>query len=82
MDVPEVEREEPVSLEQCMEAKKGFFHYPDGKKLKISPGETVLYQFVEDGSITVHPTNTYCEGVSLPLHQGILADQSLILTQV
>ena len=30
----------------------------------------------------MHPTNTYCEGVSLPLHQGTVADQSLVLTQI
>ena len=30
----------------------------------------------------MHPTNTYCEGVSLPLHQGTIADQSLVLTQI
>ena len=82
MDVLEIEADEPVTLEQCMAAKKGFFRTPDGKQVPIAPGETVLYQFIEDGSITVHPTNTYCEGVSLPLHQGTVADQSLILTQV
>ena len=41
-----------------------------------------LYQYIEDGSITVHPRNTYCGGVSLPLHQGIIVDQSLVLTQI
>ena len=55
---------------------------PDGKRVSIAAGETILYQFIEDGSITVHPTNTYCEGVTLPLHQGTVADQTLILTQV
>jgi len=82
MDVPEIESEEPVTLEQCRAAKKGFYRTPDGKRISIATGETVLYQFIEDGSITVHPTNTYCEGVSLPLHQGTVADQSLILTQI
>ena len=65
-----------------MSAKKGFYNTPDGKGVPIAPGDTILYQFIEDGSITVHPTNTYCEGVSLPLHQGTVADQSLVLTQV
>ena len=82
MDVPEIEADEPVTLEQCMSAKKGFYNTPDGKRVPIAPGETVLYQFIEDGSITVHPTNTYCEGVSLPLNQGTVADQSLVLTQI
>ena len=45
-------------------------------------GETILYQYIEDGSITIHPTNTHCEGVSFPLHQGTIADQSLVLTQI
>ena len=31
MDVPEIEADEPVTLEQCMSAKKGFFKTPDGK---------------------------------------------------
>ena len=30
----------------------------------------------------MHLTNTYCEGVSLPLHKGTIADQSLVLTQI
>ena len=29
-----------------------------------------------------NPTNTYCQGMSLPLHQGTLAHQSLDLTQI
>jgi len=82
MDVPEIESKVPVTLEQCMSVKKGFYNSPDGKRVQISPGETILYQYIEDGSITVHPTNTYCEGVSLPLHKGTIADQSLILTQI
>ena len=77
MDVPEIEANEPVTLEQCMLAKKGFYNTPDGKRVPIAPGDTI-----EDGLITVHPTNTYCEGVSLLLHQGTVADQSLVLTQV
>ena len=80
MDVPEIESDKPVTLEQCMSAKKGFYNAPDGKRVQITPGETILYQFIEDGLITVHPTNTYCEGVSLPLHKGTVADLSLILT--
>ena len=65
-----------------MSAKKGFYNTPDGKQVPIAPGETILYQFIEDGLITVQPTNTYCEGVSLPLHQGTVANQSLVLTQI
>jgi len=80
--IPEIEWDEPVTLEQCMTAKKGFYNSPDGKHMQISPGETILYQYIEDGSITVHPTNPYCEGVSLPLHQGTIADKSLVLTQI
>ena len=82
MDIPEIERDEPVTLEQCMTAKKGFYNSPDGKHMQISPGETILYHYIEDGSITVHPTNNYCEGVSLPLHQGTIVDQSLVLTKI
>ena len=82
MDVPEIESDEPVTLEQCMSAKKGFYNSPDGKRVQIAPGETILYQYIEDGSISVHPTNTFCEGVSLPLRKGTIADQSLVLTQI
>jgi len=46
MDVPEIESDEPVTLEQCMSAKKGFFNSPDGKRVQISPGETILYQYI------------------------------------
>lgn len=77
MDVPEVKAEE-----QCLAVKKGSCNSPDGKKVKISPGETILYQYVEDGSITVHPKNSYCQGVSLPLLKGTLEDQSLVFTQI
>ena len=58
MDVPEIEADEPVTLEQCMSAKKGFYNAPEGKRVSIATGDTILYQFIEDGSITVHPTNT------------------------
>ena len=61
MDVPEVDEEEPVTLKQCLAAKKGSYNSPDGKKLKISPGETILYQYVEDGSIILQiPTARVC----------------------
>ena len=82
MDVPEIESDEPVTLEQCMSAKNGFYNSPDGKRVQIAPGETIRYQYIEDGSISVHPTNTFCEGVSLPLRKGTIADQSLVLTQI
>ena len=49
IDVSEIAGEEPVTLEQCMTAKKGFYNSPDGNKMKISPGETILYQYIEDG---------------------------------
>ena len=48
MDVPEIERDEPVALEQCMTVKKGFYNSPDGKQI----------------------------------HKGIIADLSLVLTQI
>ena len=32
MDVPEIEADEPVTLEQCMSAKKGFFKTPAGQQ--------------------------------------------------
>ena len=44
MDVPEIEADEPVTLEQCMSASKGWYNSPDGEKVKIAPGETILYQ--------------------------------------
>jgi len=67
----------------CIQARdRSEFVTPDGKRMKIAPGETMLYQFIVDGSITVQSTNTYCSGVSLPLHQRTVADQSLVLTQV
>ena len=31
MDVPEIDSDEPETLEQCMTAKKGFYNSPDGK---------------------------------------------------
>lgn len=61
MDVPEVEAEQEVTLDQCLAARnKGFYTARDGKKMKIAPGGTIIYQYVEDGSITLHLTNTYC----------------------
>ena len=42
MDVPEIEADEPVTLEQCMSARKGFYNTQDGKRIPITPGETVL----------------------------------------
>ena len=74
MDVPMVQGAQEVTLDQCIEARnKGICVALDGKRLKIAPGQDLLYQFVED---------TYCQGVSLPLHKGTLADESLVLTQI
>ena len=77
-----LEGEEHITLEQCMTAKKGFYNSPDGKWMQISPSETILFQYIEDGSITIHPTNTYCEGVSLSLHKSTIGEQSLVLTRI
>ena len=83
MDVPEVETSRGVSMEECRQAyTKHTFKASDGKVLKVEPGEELLYQFVEDGSITVLGYNTYCKGVNLPLHHTQIAEQSLVLTQV
>ena len=83
MDVPEVETSRSVSMEECNQAyTKHSFKASDGKILKIEPGEELLYQFVEDGSITVVGYNTFCSGVKLPLHHSQIAEQSLVLTQV
>ena len=30
----------------------------------------------------MHPTNTYSQGVSLPVHKDTLADQSLVITHI
>ena len=54
---------------------------PDGKTMPVEMDEEILYQYVEDGSITVHPSNTYCTGVKLKIHSQ-LADSSLVLTQI
>jgi len=54
---------------------------PDGKIMNVEMDEEILYQYVEDGSITVHPSYTYCTGVKLKIHSQ-LADSSLVLTQI
>ena len=83
MDVPEVEVSREVSLEECRKAyTQHTFEASDGKILRVEPGEVVLYQYVEDGSITVLGYNTYCKGVNLPLHHSQIEEQSLVLTQV
>ena len=62
MDVPEVEVSREVSVEECRKAyTQHTFEASDGKILKVEPGEVVLYQYVEDGSITVLGYNTYCK---------------------
>ena len=83
MDVPEVEVSREVSVEECRkDYTQHTFEASDGKILRVEPGEVVLYQYVEDGSITVLGYNTYCKGVNLPLHHSQIAEQSLVLTQV
>ena len=42
--------------------------------------EELVYQYVEDGSLTVQESNTFCTGVRLKIHSQ-LADYSLVLTQ-
>ena len=66
MDVPEVKASQEVSLEECKRASlKNEYVAGDCKVLRVTPGDSVLYQFVEDGSITVNSFNTYCLGVGL-----------------
>ena len=43
--------------------------------------EELIYSFVEDGSIKVETTNTYCEGIRLKIHSNV-ADDSLVLRQI
>ena len=42
----------------------------------------MLYQCIEDCSITVLGYNTFCQGVKLQLHNSQIADKSLVLTQI
>ena len=66
MDVPEVEASKEVSVEECRKAyTQHTYEASDGKILRVEPGESVLYQFIEDGSITVLGYNTFCQGVKL-----------------
>ena len=83
MDVPEVEVSREVSVEECRKAyTQHTFEASDGKILRIKPGDSLLYQYVEDGSITVLGYNTFCKGVKLHLHHSQIAEQSLVLTQI
>jgi len=43
--------------------------------------EELIYNFVEDGSIAVKTSNTYCEGIRLKIHSN-LAGASLTLKQI
>ena len=80
MDVPEVEASREVSVEECRKAyTQHTFEASNGKLLRVEPGESVLYQYVEDGSITVLWYNTFCQGVKLQLHHSQIADESLVL---
>ena len=83
MDVPEVEASREVSVEECRKAyTQHTFEASAGRLLRVEPGESVLYQYVEDGSITVLGYNTFCKGVKLQLHHSQIADESLVLTQI
>ena len=83
MDVPEVKASKEMSVDECRKAyMQHTYEASDGKILRIEPGDSVLYQFIEDGSITVLGYNTFCQGVKLQLHHSQLADKSLALTQI
>ena len=83
MDVLEAEVSREVSVEECLKAyMQHTFEASDGKLLRVEPGESVLYQYVEDGFITVLGYNTFCKGVKLQLHHSQIADQFLVLTQI
>ena len=83
MDVPKIKVSYPVSPAECLRAwKQNKFTAPDRKSLNIVPGDSVLYQFIENESITVNSTNTYCQGVNLKLHQSQVVEQTLVLTQI
>ena len=80
MDVLEAEVSREVSVEECLKAyMQHTFEASDGKLLRVEPGESVLYQYVDDGSITVLWYNTFCQGVKLQLHHSQIADESLVL---
>ena len=62
MSVPEIEVEISVSPQVCQKAlREKQFVAPDGKIMDVKMDEEILYQYVEDGSITVHPSNTVRE---------------------
>ena len=83
MDVLEIKVNIPVSPAECQRARyKHQFVAPDSKVLAMDSSDSVLYQFIKNGSITVDSTNTYCMGVSLKLHHSQTMDQSLVLTQI
>ena len=83
MDVPEVEVSQEVSLKECKRASlKNEYVAGDSKILRVTPGDSVLYQFVEDGSISVNRYNTYCQGVKLHLHHSQVVDKYLVLMQI
>ena len=82
MDVLEIEASKEVSLDECRRASlRNEYQAGDGKFLRVTPGDSVLYQFLEDGSITVNSYNTYCQGVNLQLHHSQVVQKSLFLTQ-
>ena len=57
------------------------FETPDGKILSVEMVKELIYNFVEDGSITVKTNNTYCEGIRLKIHSNV-ADASLVPSQI
>ena len=72
-----------MSVEECQKVyTQHTYEASDGKILRVEPGESMLYQFIEDGSITVVGYNTICQGVKLQLHHSQIADESLVLTQI
>ena len=52
----------------------------DSQVVLVEVGETILYQFVEDISITIDAHNTYCSTVKLRIKQQQLYDETLVLT--
>jgi len=73
-DVPEVEVMFSVSSEECERAyitKK--YLAPDGKELEVELNSELVYSFIEDGSITVESSNTYCTGIPVRIHNAQVA---------
>ena len=66
---PDVLQPQMVPQRECAEMSQSFIlTTEDQRQIRISPGQTITYKYVEAGSVAVSEANVACEGGEIKIH--------------